>query len=1083
MPAVPDADPFVHEMSDTRASIRSPRKSGHQRWIIPIAALCGSLSLTLPHEAAAQGVSTAVILGTVRTEDGASAEGARVRVLNSATGFALNTQVTSGRFAVHGLEVGGPYLVEVRHLGFLPQRSAQLFATLGEPLGLRFVLQRVTARLDTVLVSAPESGASVSGGGGTVTIIADSLVHRLPTLNRDFYDFVPLAPHVSTKVGFQRKGISAAGANLRFNSFLINGADERNVNGSISAAANIGRSISLDAVKEYQVLVAPYDVRYGDFAGAMVNTVTQSGTNDLRGSVFAYWRNNQLARDAEPYERLQYGFSLGGPIIRNRLHFFIAPELQRLTSPAPGPYVGQDSTAEPRVPVSEADVARFEAIMRGHGLTPGTGSFVELGNPIRNLFARFDAAIPEWRTRVIGSVAFGRAEEDGFSRDTLHRFYLSSALLTAAAETRRISLHLHTDLARRGGGHNELIVSEVRDRIHPFPAVRQPLVQVGVTGAGGAVTLIAGTPDQAHGTFRRGRSIKIKDELLLPLGARHLLVLGFQGERFSVQPGGVRNGYGTWTFSSLDRFAEGVAQQFALNKDLGSAGAELRGGQYAAYVGDEWRAGDQVSITLGVRADLLDVSGRAPYHAAVDSIFGRRTDEMPHARVHVSPRLGFTWDLPGTADHQLRGGVGVFVGRPPLAWLQPALSNYGVGIATLTCSAEAGGDPPPHFVPDYRNPPTACLGGTGLTTSPGDVNLLSPTLRMAEALRTSLAYDRRLPWGLFASGELLVSRYLSDFIWVNLNLEGPQTVDRFGRVMYGTIGANGIPNLTGSQRSTFPEVIDLRNTSKNYTYQLSARLERRIEQGFGATASYTFSRARDVQSPSRVNMRGTAMWADARALSGRHEDQTIGISLNDLPHRAVAAVTYTPPWRRWSTGLSFYYVGESGSPFTYVSFGLNRRGDLNADGSNANDPIYVPRSAFDTSEVRFEPFGTVTAAQQAEAFARFIEGAPCLRRQRGRIMERNSCREPWSHTTIASVRQAIPIGPRALEVELDVFNVLNLLNAGWGRYRVAAPRVLQHVGQTASAQPVFRFDVTRAEWTPLETESAFQLQLAVRLRF
>ena len=155
MPAAPDAGPLVHEMPDKRACIRSPRKSGPLRWIMP--ALCGSL--TLPHDAAAPGVSTAVILGTVRTEEGASAEGAHVRVLNSATGFALNTQVTSGRFAVHGLEVGGPYLVEVRHLGFLPQRSGPLFATLGEPLELRFVLQPVAARLDTVLVSAPESGA------------------------------------------------------------------------------------------------------------------------------------------------------------------------------------------------------------------------------------------------------------------------------------------------------------------------------------------------------------------------------------------------------------------------------------------------------------------------------------------------------------------------------------------------------------------------------------------------------------------------------------------------------------------------------------------------------------------------------------------------------------------------------------------------------------------------------------------------------------------------------------------------------------------------------------------------------------
>jgi hypothetical protein len=376
------------------------------------------------------------------------------------------------------------------------------------------------------------------------------------------------------------------------------------------------------------------------------------------------------------------------------------------------------------------------------------------------------------------------------------------------------------------------------------------------------------------------------------------------------------------------------------------------------------------------------------------------------------------------------------------------------------------------------------------------VNLLSPKLRMAQALRTSLAYDWDLPWGLASSSELLVTRYLSDFMWVTLNLTGPRTVDRFGRVLYGTIGANGVPDFAASQRSSFPEVTELRNTSRNHAYQLSTRIERRYAERVAATASYTFSRVRDVQSPSRVNLRGTAMWADARAVSGRHEDQTTGVSLNDLPHRVVAAVAYTAPWRRWSTGLSLYYVGESGSPFTYLAFGQNRRGDLNADGSNANDPIYVPLDAQDPSEVLFEPFaremplrdgGTrpeiVTAARQAEAFARFIDASPCLRRHRGRIVERNGCREPWSHTTVAAVRQTVPIGGRALEAELGVFNVLNLLNAHWGQYRVAPPRVLEHVGQTATAQPVFRFDPTMPSSRSLDTESAFQLQVALRHRF
>jgi hypothetical protein len=1070
--------------------------------MILIAALCVSASLALTTVAAAQGISTVAIRGSVRSVEGASVEGAGVRVLNTATGFAVSTRVARGRFLVQGLDAGGPYMVDVRHIGFVPQRIGPLVVPLGEPVELQIVLRSTTTSLDRVVITGVALGARVRGSGGAATIVADSLLHRLPTADRSFLDFVQLAPQVSTKIGSQRRGISAAGANLRFNSYLIDGADERFVNGNVSAANTTGKSIPIDAVKEYQVLLAPYDVRYGDFAGALVNTVTRSGTNELHGSAFAYWRNDRLARGGvlaagEPYERMQYGFSLGGPIVRDRVHFFVASELQLLTSPASGPYVGQPATAERTLPVSADDVRRFERILRGYDLTAGSGGPVEVRSPVQNLFARVDVAIPRWSSRAMGFVSHAGSNDDVFSRGD--RFYLSSAAYTQATALRLISLQLHTDLPDGGGAHNELVLSHSTDWSDPLPVVRQPLVRVEVAGVGGgSVPLFAGTNELAQGRARRSRAIKVKDELTVPWGGRHVLVGGVQAEQFLVRPEGVTNGYGTWTFASLDDFERRAADQYTLRKDLGGASAPLGGRQYAAWVGDEWRAGDRVSLTFGVRADLLHVDGRAPYNAAVDSIFGRRTDVMPRARVHLSPRLGFTWDLDGTGRDQLRGGVGVFTGRPLLAWIHPALASYGAGVGVLSCGSRAtDAGPAPTFVPDYRDAPTACATGPGVTTI-GDVDLLDRELRLAQSLRGSLAYERRLPWGLLSTSEVLATRYRSDFVFVNMNLVGPQSVDRFGRVLYGRVGANGV-NEPALRSTAFSEVIDLRNTSRNYSYQLSTRMERRFAQRIAATASYTFSRTRDVQSPSRVNTSGLAIWGDARAVSGLHDDKSAGISLNDLPHRVVVALTYTAPWSRWSTDVSFYYVGESGTPFTYRAGGANRRGDLNADGSNANDPIYVPRNALDTLEIRFSGSSASlgadnsTGAQayreqlQQQAFEGFVAGSSCLRRYRGRIMERNGCREPWSHTTVASVKQTVLVGGRVLETELGVFNVLNLLNGDWGRYRVADPVRLEHVGQRAgppeTAQSTFRFDATRPEWTTLTTESAFQLQLAVRYRF
>jgi hypothetical protein len=318
-------------------------------------------------------------------------------------------------------------------------------------------------------------------------------------------------------------------------------------------------------------------------------------------------------------------------------------------------------------------------------------------------------------------------------------------------------------------------------------------------------------------------------------------------------------------------------------------------------------------------------------------------------------------------------------------------------------------------------------------------------------------------------------------VFVNLNLRDPVTTDRNGRVMYGSIAQSGL--ATTNRRSGFSEVIDLRNAPQSSSYALSTRLEKNLSNSLNGVFSYTYSRARDAETPLRVNTRGTVAWASARALSGRDDDLTPGTSSNDIPHRVVLAGTYAIPALKNKTSISLYYIGESGRPFTYIATGALRRGDLNADGSNANDPIYVPRNAFDTSEIRFD--GTVdTVLKQQTAFEGLVQSTDCLRHQRGQILARNSCREPWSNTTVAAIRQSIPLGRHALELQFDAFNVLNLLNSRWGLRREAVPPLLQAVGQTAGAvetsQTIFHFDTTAQRWTTTPAESAFQLQLAVR---
>jgi hypothetical protein len=644
-----------------------------------------------------------------------------------------------------------------------------------------------------------------------------------------------------------------------------------------------------------------------------------------------------------------------------------------------------------------------------------------------------------------------------------------------------------------------LLVSNRGGGFDPVGAVQQPIVRVSVPSVSGArVTLNSGTPDPAQNSALQPSAFSVSDNVTLPLRSTHVVTLGADVERFSIRREGVGGSYGAWSFPSLDALEAGAADRYDVRIDFGGGSARIVGAQYATYVGDAWQATERVSFSGGMRADMLAIDSRAPYHPLVDSIFGRRTDEMPRRRIELSPRLGFTWDVSRAARQQLRGGLGIFTSSYPLAWAQTALSSYGAG-GVLHCSrVSVALRPPPAFAPDYRDAPTACAGGATITPAfAGNVDLLDRNLRMMRVARGSLAYELGLPWDLVVTNEGLVTRALADFVFQNLNLPDPVTTDPYGRVMYGTISSNGTATLT--PRSPFTEVIDLRNVAGNYSYQLSTRLEKTHTTGLRGSLSYTFSRARDAQTPLRVNTTGTAAWAIARVRSGRDDDLTTGISANDVPHRVIAVGTYATVSPRWRTELSFYYVGESGRPFTYIAFGTLGRGDLNADGSNANDPIYVPRNALDTLEIKFSGLSdsvgadNSTAAQakrqatERTALRDLIDRTPCLRRQRGQILARNSCREPWSNTTIASIRQAIPAAGRSVEVQLEIENVLNLLDARWGLQREAAPGLLEQVGQMGDApqasRPIFRFSSTNEGWTTNAGDSAFQLQIALRYRF
>ena len=1053
----------------------------------------------------AQAPTTAAIAGRIADEYGRGLPGVEVLITNRATGISMRSvSRAEGRYVVAGLEVGGPYSVTARRVGSRTATRTGFVLTLGQQLRVDVQLEQQPVTLPAMETQAARDRIFSRSHQGTESFLSDSAIHQLPVINRDLYDFVKLVPQMSTSFA-----LTASGANPRVNSIRIDGISDQLPSTNLAAGALYGgRVMPLDAVKEYQVLLSPFDVRHGGFSGASINVVTRSGTNDFNGSVFAYGTNERLGPNvpfvrSAPYDKAQFGLTLGGPIIRDRVHFFAASELQRRVIPAMGSYVGQASSNETMLPVSPMDIARFQQLLIARGLDGGSATAVANPNPSFSSFLRLDASIPGWNSRITVRGTYGTGDSSIFARPTATApancppnacFPLSSLRHSRWVDKRSAAIQLITNFA--SGAYNEALLGYTGIVTGFRPAVMQPLVLVTIPGVSGAPAVLqAGTHESATGQRTVNWTTELTDNFTISAGA-HRIVVGLSTQIFGLSAFQLRGAYGVWEFGSLDALEAGAASRYRVTRDTGSVTAAT-GSQTAVYIGDEWNASSRLTVTLGLRATVPTLSARPPYVAAVDSSFNLRTDKVPSRGLEWSPRVGFNYDLTkegGGAPTQLRGGVGLFTGRPPLFWLVGGFSGYGLATRTLQCgSLPSDRGPPPEFRADYMNPPAACRGGqTFSAATTGEIDVLDGSLRLPEVMRSSLAVDRGLPFGFIGTIEGLYTRSTRSVFFSGINLGEPLAPDHHGRLLYGTVGATGVatPRRIAAQLG---DVIAVTNQSKDYAYDITGEL-RRVGRLTDLQASFSYGRQRDVQSQRFLSALLVDNWRFARPVSGRLDDITPGTSDYDQPARVRVAATVHSPWSSLRTDLSFFYIGGSGFPYTYVAGGSQNRGDLNADGAVGNDPIYIPRTSLDSAEIRFDGSPDDVAAQQA-AFDRFIDGAACLRAQRGRIMARNSCRSPWLHQANLAVRQTLPATKsQSVALEVQVFNLLNLVNPRWGRVQLPGTAMttttsqlplLSQVGAMSgsAAQPIYRFDATTRRYQFDNVDSFYQIQLALRYRF
>ena len=484
---------------------------------------------------------------------------------------------------------------------------------------------------------------------------------------------------------------------------------------------------------------------------------------------------------------------------------------------------------------------------------------------------------------------------------------------------------------------------------------------------------------------------------------------------------------------------------------------------------------------------------------------------MP-GETQFSPRVGFNWDIGGTQRNQLRGGLGYFTGPPPFVYLSNAFGNSGLsGYASLTCNGSTTATtsflPPAFNAANIATPPTQCAPSgalPGATTALGAaVATIDPSFKFPKYLKGSLGFDHRFTGGLVASFEGLLTTSKNNVFYQNLALRGPQYVDRFGRTIYGNITAVGnVPVTVGSRT----QVLDLSNSSGDRSYSLTGTLQKAFTDKLEGSLSYSYMQGRDVTTTTSSTQGSNFRFQ--RDVSGNLLDKFTSRSKNDMPHKIVSTGSYRLPT---NTDISFIYQGGSGAPYDYV-YGAGSgtgSGDANADGQSANDLLYVPLDTFDPTQILFTGFNVgapgspqrLSAQAQAAAFDLFINSIECLRNNRGKLLTRNICRNPWVNQVDVSIGQSLSaFRQQNLQVRLDVINFGNLLNRRWGLQAFSdqgntcgqlcsATILLTQTGNVVNAtdrtqtQGIYTFDTNYKRFNAQNASSNYRMQVSLRYSF
>lgn len=1054
--------------------------------------------------------TTSEIQGLVKDEKGTGLQGATVVALHQPTGTSYTTTTRKdGRYNLANLRVGGPYEIKVTYVGFGEEKQTEVMLALGTAYKADFTLAPSTSTLSEITVAATRSDKVFSKSRtGASEVITRQQIERLPAFNRSIQDFTRLTPTAN--------GSSFAGRSGSYNNLTVNGASFNNtfgLSGTLGGQTN-SQPISVDALEQIQVNIAPYDVTLGSFTGAGINSVTKSGTNDIKGSVYYYKKSPSLTGRkvgtvTVPEQQFDFnnrGLTIGGPIVKNKLFFFVSGEQQRESTPATSFVASRNGATGTGISLAKAedlDALRSFLISK-YNYDPGAYEGYNFETYSDKVTARVDFNInskhalninyyylKSWRNvppSNSGSPNGGRQPGN-----TAMPFFASSYIINNNFNI--VIAELNSRFSNQLSNKLQVGYNQLRD-FRSSPGSIFPMVDI-ENGAGSSFTSFGYEPFTAFNMLNTN-TWQFNDIVSMYKG-KHTLTFGTQNTYNTFRNGFAPNYYGTYRFKSLQDFYNSAntgaknASRYELRYSARQNGefpyADIGALQLGFFAQDKWNATNNLVLTAGLRADLPIFEDKFIANTVADTLTFRNgarisTGEGPKTSVLWSPRVGFNWDVAGDKKTQVRGGLGIFAGAPPFVWISNQASNNGVDFGSFVTKDSAFSS----NVNAYR--PAEAKANTQYNLAVTDKNFKFPQL-----FRTNIAVDRKIFWDITATLEGIFNKDLNAVYHQNVNLPSTGTALKGSdnRIRYSS---TKIYSGAGGASLRNPDITDailMTNTSKGYSYNLTLQLQRNVKNLYTMVA-YSYGDSRSVNDGGSI---AQSIWRD-RQVSGDPNADVTSFSNYYQPHRVVASAFYRKEYAKFfATSLGFTFEGANGGTASYTY-----SGDLNNDGQTSNDLIYVPKDKTDIilvpSVVSGAPADTRSADMTWNQLDAYINQDPYLSTRRGQYAERNGLLLPFYKRLDLNFTQdfMVKAGKKTntLRFTADVFNFGNLLNKNWGTFQTTNRTSLlkyERIDAT-TGKPVYSFPFLDAKnQVPLTSTfqnsvgqgSRYQVQLGIRYIF